>query len=309
MSYIIFTAPRTGSTEFIERLALATNKQPHSSNLIEFFNPPCVGAFGDLIHLYYNPKLFGTQTDVLVLKENIKLPNIKCSHLIEDSSIYMNKVKIQFDNVQQLEAFLLDEAQRRIEFITNLNHTYFVKQFIGLFSLTDISNQLLNIKNARKIFYYRKDSINTIFSGLIKAYYFDRPNSEKKINIDAHNWDGKLEPVEPNNIVLEEHKIKKEIEPYINLLKFFKNNRDKFDVICSYEDVFVDGTEINFDNGVKLTLKDLNNNHDGEHPMPYLADKTEYFTNSNFVIQLLNERIKECKLEDVIKELGITGPW
>jgi hypothetical protein len=66
MSYIIFTSPRTGSTEFIKRLVLLKRGPietrnlpggPTVLNLIEFFNPPCIGAFGDLVHLYYNPNL------------------------------------------------------------------------------------------------------------------------------------------------------------------------------------------------------------------------------------------------------------
>lgn len=249
MSYIIFTSPRTGSTEFIKRLILQKRGPVNIRNrpgaptfidLIEFFNPPCTGAFGDLVHLFYNPDLYNKPINTLTLKDNITTAPYKWLHLIGNSSTFLNTVSMTFATREEVEQFIRNETDRRLDFITNLKDEYFVKQFVGLYDLDHIPGQLLALENAHKIFYYRKNIIDTILSNLIKSYYFDKPNAITKQNIDAHNWGGKLEPVIPKDITLDESRIASEFKGYIDLLIFFKANKSKFDSITCYEDAFKD---------------------------------------------------------------------
>jgi hypothetical protein len=311
--------PRSGSTEFGRLLsfAVATRyaRQSNSTNivnLLEFFNPRCSSTFGNSFtadELDSDSDNFDRIFKLLEIKNNAEFKvnkEIKVSHVVSNRADFFNQVDRVFKNKTEILSYLDGELQRRQDFLNQLPMTYILKHFITSDSDSQIATKLLNNNNT-KIFYYRKDIIGSVFSALIKHYYFNHKN------IDAHNWH--KEPIAPielaKPITLTTERCRRPIAFILKLFQFYKENQDQLDFVWSYEDIFIDNKLIEFgelgdvDFEKVARIANMHNLKDKENPMPYALDKESYFTNPELVKFTLNQMIAEYNLSDEIYKLGI----
>jgi hypothetical protein len=296
MSIILFSHPRSGSSHF----CYSIQKHLHSYYkekclfLNEFLNIGNVPSFGN-VRSYINGQ---NNLTVLTLKDNIcSLENLNSASLYETSIV-------NFTSNKQFNDWCLVELEKRINFIEYLMTTNFhfvMKHFfiIDKLLLNKFDNRLISLAKKFNIGWllYRQNLYESIMSRLIKDYYFDIPDV---ISNGGHNPNNKMLPLQPTNKTINVDKLRFQIRNQIEIFHFQKLH--KLDKVMIYEEL-INGKKIKIID--EVTIDFSSNSKSILYPMNYALDKDHYFENSFVVKEVINEIVKEQKLESYLKELEI----
>jgi len=204
---LVLSHPRSGSTE-ICRIIDNCLMQPGEgvTTMGEFFNVADRTSFGDTMDAFGH---FRTRTDPITIKvlvldldrfKNRQIINGRKSQVLPFH--YLSETNITFNSSEEFNNWFYTERIKRLDLIKSFNDFYIVKHFITLFD-NDIDNEneikftkelmISHFKQERLAFSYRKNLLETVFSGLIKTFYIDKARVGNKDNdflniiADGHN--------------------------------------------------------------------------------------------------------------------------
>ncbi len=326
---IVVSFPRSGSSEFIRRLALLVHK--HGLNqgrpmaqMGEFFHWADTTAHGNLLHAktWFESKETPLSVKVLQPCQNIpKIENKKNSLIFV--SHFLNEIDKTFLNRDEAIDYYIAEFSDRIHYVNDhLVNNYFplIKSFPGFTdflsdgdNLKDLQETLVEkLTNFEPIFYYKRNLVDCILSDLIKWYYIVKPSIDSNSTVDGftgHNFGNQMRLLEPKKGMRINLAFWKMTKVFCKTLKIYQQNKMHFKNAISYDQVFVDDEfEINFDN-VNYKVSNIKDSVlDGEiieYPMNYSAPRQDYFENTNEIIELLKRDIDAFDLGNVVDELKL----
>jgi len=200
---LVLTHPRSGSTEICRIIENCLNQPGQVSiSLGEFFNVADRTSFGNAIDV---TRHFRSSTDPVTVNtlmlDTEKLKNRQLEYQVLPVHI-LSEVAVTFNSSDEFKRWLYDERTRRLKFINFVKGFRAIKHFITLFDTpagnefeTKFNRELIasHIENNNFAFSYRKNLLETVFSGLIKTYYIDQArmnnpdNDFLNIIADGHN--------------------------------------------------------------------------------------------------------------------------
>lgn len=204
---LVLSHPRSGSTE-ICRIIESCLKTPGtvSISLGEFFNVADRTSFGNAIDAnnHFRSSTEPVTVNILILDiEKFltkKLVRRWKNQVLPDH--VLSEVYMTFNSSDEFKSWLYDERIRRLKLINSVTDFCTIKHFITLFD-TPVGNELetkfnrelivSQIEKDKFAFSYRKNLLETVFSGLIKTYYIDQPRANNPDNdflsivADGHN--------------------------------------------------------------------------------------------------------------------------
>jgi hypothetical protein len=276
---ILVTHPRSGSTKILKCISTHLGIK----NLGEFFYLRNSFNYGE-IRFYH--------------------PYVKRSYLsyrLRNNSL--EQYLLTVNSNQELQQFLLEECQNRIDHLDSLNSKFIFKYFFDnkvspLFYKT-VEQKVLSNSGYDKIYLYRKNILDAILSLIIKDIFINRPSSklsDSKFNAVGHNY-GFMETLYPKDrITISEKNFKSYSTMFVNFFLHLKNIKNPYS-LC-YENIF--SQEFFYLKNKKISL-----NLDPELPMLYGVDKKDFFNNYEVMIAMLDRIVKDNNLEDLFKDLGI----
>ena len=276
---ILVTHPRSGSTKITKCIAAHLG----TKNLGEFFYLRNSLNYGEI--RFYNPYAKRSYS-------TYRLTN----NSLENYSLIVN-------NDRELQQFLLEECQRRIDYLDSLNSEFVFKYFFDdkispLFYKT-VEQKVLSNNSYDKIYLYRQNILDAILSLIIKDVFINRPSNklpDGKFNLVGHNY-GSMKTLYPEDkITVSEKNFKSYSTMFINFFLHLKTVKDPY-YLC-YENIFDQGYFFVMDQQISLDL-------DPELPMAYGVDKKDFFDNYEALIEMLDQIIRDNDLEDLVKDLGI----
>lgn len=204
---LVLSHPRSGSTEICRIVELCLLPPGEGINSLgEFFNAGDRTSFGNLIDAFWH---FRSSTDPITIKILVlDHEKFKKRKLVEGNKgqvlyfHYLSELDITFNSLSELNNWFYAERIRRLELINSFKNLYNIKHFITLFD-TPTDNEAENkfnreliisqFKQQRFAFSYRRNLLETVFSGLIKTFYIDKARVGNKDNdflniiADGHN--------------------------------------------------------------------------------------------------------------------------
>ena len=344
---LVLSHPRSGSTEIcrIVELCLYTPGKGVIS-LGEFFNISDRTMFGNLIDAFHH---FRTSTN----PKTVKVLGLDKDKIITKKVIfgyeYLSQVDLTFNSSNEVSNWFYNERIRRLELINSFKRFYSIKYFLTLFDnktdneFDDRFNKelILSLSEQGKLaFSYRKNLVESVFSGLIKTFYFDKARIENPDNkfvhlmADGHNIHDmpvlQPEPIRIKNYIEDDgefFEIDGIIKTNLKLLEFYHLFVSKLSInnILCYEDIMKtrkltltyqgQTQEYNIDKiPPRIIYQSLDNGTTKElieKKMNY-GDYTreDYFTNSYIVSNIINREIdiienKSPGFKETLSKLGI----
>lgn len=351
---LVLTHPRSGSTEICRIVDLCLNANSDVSiSLGEFFNIGDRSSFGNAIDA---SKHFRSSTDSVTVNTLIlDVEKFKNRQPVDgrDGQVLpdhvLSEVNITFNSSEEFKNWLYAERIRRLEFINSLKDFYIIKHFINLFD-TPIGNEfetkfnkeliMSQIDKGKFAFSYRKNLLETVFSGLIKTYYIDQArvnnpdNNFLNIIADGHNLHD-MSVLEPSPIRVinsfEDKGVFFQIDGIIltnlMLFEFYHLVVSKLSIgnILCYEDIMeTQKLMLTFDGKTKVYniadlpprvvyqfLEDGSVNELVEKKMNYGDYAYEdYFTNSHIVHKIIDKMVNKIEdsspgFKETLTKLGI----
>ena len=344
---LVLSHPRSGSTEITRIVGQCVcHPEPVLKSMGEFFNLGDRTMFGNVIDALQH---FRTSTDPITVKvlvlSRVKIEN---KRFIEGAD-YLDAVDITFSSSDELYPWLYNERIKRLDLIKSFDDFYIVKHFITLFdNYTDneyeikFTKELVisHFKTGSLIFSYRKNLLESVFSALIKTFYFDKDRIGNKDNefvhvmADGHNlYD--MPVLKPNPIMIpnamesigSHFEIDGIIHTNLMLLEFYHAFIDKLplvNVIC-YEEIMETG-QIAFSYQGKSQVYNIDELpprisylHLNNGTVKQLIEKKmnygdyfreDYFTNSYIVGKIINKEVDKIEnrnpgFKQTLSKLGI----
>jgi hypothetical protein len=324
---LVVSFPRSGSSEFCRALVNLSKanlshypeRKPWAEFFGEFFNYGDTTTFGNLnkAHAHfvdYNvPYLADTFEVDPDLQQKI-LPNqFNIANLLIEKSITFES---QFD----IENYYADQVKQRLNLFQSKWFTdrYFpiVKHFPlkNLYESSTSFDPFASMESLtlfEQIFYYRKDVIGSLYSSLIKWFYYDAPTLSSSIKLElnllgaGHNYQNSMPPLAPQKgIYFTEKDIN--IGPIIESLLWYKKNKHRLKNIICYETFFDKsiGSQTILLGNVECQI-DVAKLKFEEFPMNYSTDKRNYFENPELATVYLKNSLAQYKLLDVADELEL----
>jgi hypothetical protein len=351
---LVLSHPRSGSTE-ICRIAELCFYTPYKGviSLGEFFNPADRTSFGNLQDAFQHFRTNSAPTTVSVLVVNDKKiltkPKFERFSRQVSGKDYLDIANITFNSAVQLTEWFYTERRHRLDLINSFKSFYSIKHIMTLFDNdrdieyeNKFTRELImpQFDAGKFIFSYRRNLIESVFSGLIKTFYFDKARINSNDNkfvetmADDHNLNDmpvlKPQPIRIINSIEDDgefFQIDGIIITNLMLLEFYHNFVDKlqFNNIICYEDI-METKKLTLTYQGKTQAYNINDlpprivyqyNSDGtrkeliEKKMNY-GDYTreDYFTNSHIVRKVIDKEVNKIEsrspgFKQTLEKLGI----
>lgn len=323
---IIFSFPRSGSSEFIKRLYFISKIHKFTDLPVvmmgEFFHWADTTTHGQfmLAKDWFEDKNTSPITiDVLEPRPDLDFSKSQEPKLAE----FFNTSSRTFSNADEIVDYYAKQYRSRINYANTYlisNCFPIIKSFPGFQKFmgndTDIKtlqeNLVRYLPRFEPIFYYKKNLADCILSDLIKWHYIVKPAINTNSTVDGftgHNINNTMQLLDPKPEMYID--IEKWLMPDIicNTLKIYQQNKSYFKNVISFDQVFVDDDfQLNLNN-TNYQVKGINQRSmeqmDAEFPMNYSAPRKDYFENSDAMLESLKRKIDEYNLNDVVDELGL----
>ena len=324
---LVLTHPRSGSTEICRIVEKCLTPRNTPRALSELFNIDDRTVFGNLTDAVRFFELKNTSPiTVSVLKMVTDVP----PKVVADFNYYVPE-NITFNSEDEISKWYASEAAKRVamlELFDSFDNFYIVKHFVTRDIDKQLTKQLIKshaIKN-KLILSYRRNILESVFSALVKTYYFDRPRAQAGTNPtddsfhnqiigDAHNLHD-MPPIEPLPIEINEGELRfGALLPILRLFKCYHQLVEEsvdFKNIIVYEDMMESGQlTLTYQGETKLYnldslrprligIIDKNGNKKDvvEKKMNYgNLSKEDYFVNSHIVSDMITHEVNNIEEE------------